>query len=149
MQGALEAFLQTLAHVMTVWHRRAEATLVVEQLAEFKSKMKLCAIESRILANTETRILLTKVDAVLREAQQVGIDMQSQIQGLHMGNQELLSQMSTMVPVSQLHTSQAEASKLREDVTGLNQQLQRALVEIDDLKCSMQVCVSAELYFMW
>ncbi len=96
-------------------------------------------MESRILAHTDTRILLTKLDAVLRETQQVGIDMQSQIRGLHSGKQELLLRLGGMVPVSELNSSQAEASMLREDIKRLNQLLRGAHVEIDDLNCSIQV----------
>jgi hypothetical protein len=108
--------------------------------------MKLSAMESRILAHTDTRILLTKLDAVLRETQQVGIDMQSQIQCLHLSKQELLLRLSEMVPVSELNSSQAElnssqaeAGMLREDIKRLNQLLRGAHVEIDDLQCSMKV----------
>jgi hypothetical protein len=107
--------------------------------------MKLCAAELRIVAHTDSRILLTKLDAVLRETQQVGNDMQSQMQDLQSGIGELLLQLGGMVPVSELHSSQAEASTLREDIRELNQQLLGARVEMDDLKFSMQVWVSAEL----
>ena len=104
--------------------------------------MKLCVTELRILANSDIRILLTKLEALLREEHQVGINMQSQqsqIQGLHLAKQELLSLLGSMVPYSELHSSQAEASKLRDEVKGLNQLLQRAHVEMDNLKCTMQV----------
>ncbi len=113
--------------------------LLVEQLTELKAKMKLFAAELQILARTDARILLIKVDAALRETQQVGIDVQSQIHCLQLSKQELLLKLGGMVPVSELHSSQAEARKLREDNKALNQLLQQSRVDIDDLQCSIQV----------
>lgn len=50
-----------------------------------------------------------------------------------------LQEVGRMVPVSELHASQAEAGKLQEDIRWLNQRLQMAQSETEDLKTSIQV----------
>jgi hypothetical protein len=127
-----------------VWLRRAESARLTEQLADFRARMRLCAAEARIGAQTDARILLTKVDAMLREAQSVGADLQAQVRGLHAGKQDLQSRLRLMAPAAELRASKADAGALREANESLGQQLRASRGEIEELRVMMQVrCHSA------
>ena len=106
--------------------------------------MQLCAAEARIRARTEARILVAKVDAILREAQQVGADLQEQVRGLHAGRRDLLARLGLMAPAAELRASRAEAAALRAANEDLEQRLRAGRGEAEDLRAAMQVrCGSA------
>jgi hypothetical protein len=105
--------------------------------------MRYCAVETRIGAETEVRILLAKADAVLRETLQVSADLQAQVCGLHEGRRDLVSRLGRTVPAAELRACQAEASALREAKDGLDQQLRVARGDAEDLRGKMQVVCSA------
>jgi hypothetical protein len=108
--------------------------------------MRLCAAEARIGAQTEARILLTKVDAMLREAQSVGADLQAQVRGLHAGKQDLLSRLGRMAPAAELRAAKDDASALRAANESLDQQLRAARGEVGDLRAKLQVRCRAALW---
>ena len=132
--------------VRTTVVRRAESSLLVEQITDLRAKMKLWATESRIVASTDTKILLAKVDALSKETDQIGAasaTLQQQIMGLNSGKRDLLSRMGLMVPVSELNAAKAESSKLRETIDELKQALRDAKGQAEDLNSKMQVRRSA------
>jgi chromosome segregation ATPase len=122
--------------------RRAESSLLVEQITDLRAKMKFWVTESRIVASTDTKILLAKVDALSKETDQIGaasVTLQKHIEGLSSGKRDLLSRMGLMVPVSELHAAKAESSKLRETIDGLKETLRETRGQVEDLNSKMQV----------
>jgi hypothetical protein len=115
---------------------------LVEQLTDLRAKMKFWVTESRIVASTDTKILLAKVDALSRETDQIGLassTLQKQILGLNSGKRDLLSRMGLMVPVSELHAAKAESSKLLETIDGLKQALRESQGQVEDLNSKIKV----------
>ena len=107
-----------------------------------RSKMKLWTAESRIFAQTDTKILLTKVDSLSRqvsESEGIFSELQKQIRGMQAGKLDLQAQMGLMVPVSDLHAAKAETSKLRETNDGLSQLLRSTQGEVEKLSSTIQV----------
>jgi hypothetical protein len=107
-----------------------------------RSKMKLWAAESRIFAQTDIKILLTKVDALFRQvtdSEGACGALQRQILALQASKLDLQAQMGLMVPVADLHSTKGETSKLREVNDGLKEQLRSMQAEIERLTSNMQV----------
>jgi seryl-tRNA synthetase len=80
----------------------------------------------KLEAQSEVKILLTKVDAAYNQIAQLDKSLSEahrQIKALNAGKQDLAAQMGLMVPVSELHAAKAESSKLRETIDGLKQKL--------------------------
>ena len=106
---------------------RTECTQAMARLAEIQAKAKFWHAQTHIAAQTELRILLTKVDAVANQINQLEKshhDARRQIVGLQDSRRDLQAQLAAMVPVSELQAARAEAGKLRELMDGLNQLLQ-------------------------
>ena len=128
--------------MVTAFRGRAESALLVEQITDLRAKMKFWATESRIVASTDTKILLAKVDALSKETDQIGIassTLQKQILGLNSGKRDLLSRMGLMVPVSVLNAAKAESDKLREMIEELKNKLREAQGQVEDRNSKIQV----------
>lgn len=113
-----------------------------EQLHGLRAKAKQWATQTRISAQGEAKILLTKVDAVANQINQIEKshhDARRQIVGLQDSRRDLQAQLAAMVPVSELQAARAEAGKLREAMDGLNQLLHARQEETERLKSAIQV----------
>ena len=104
--------------------------------------MKLWAAQTKISAQTDVKILLTKVDATNNQIAQLErslADAHKQIKTLHAAKQDLHAQLWQMVHVSELHAARTETSKVREAHDGLGQQLRSTQGEVDKLQNAIQV----------
>ncbi len=122
--------------------RSEEAIILAERLSDLRAKFKLWGAQTKIIAQAEVQVLLQKVDAANNQVSRLETkfaETQEHIQALHVRRQDLLLPLGKMVPVSELIASQAEASKLHEDIRCLNQLLQIAQRETEDLKTSNKV----------
>jgi hypothetical protein len=107
-----------------------------------RAQVKLWLAQTKTSAQAEVKLLLHKVDAACNQISHFETrlaERNKQIQDLNLGKRDLLLKLGRMVPASELHASQAEASKLREDVKRLNQLLHASQGELDDLKINIQV----------
>ena len=106
------------------------------------ARVKLWGAQTKVSVQAEVQVLMHKVDAASSQVSQLQTKLaerHAQIQALNMGKRDLLLRLGRMVPISELHASQAETGKLQEDMKGLNQLLQAARKEINDLKITIQV----------
>ena len=111
-------------------------------MQELKGKVKFWVAQTRTVSNTEVKILLTKVDAVCNQMDQLekgAEDSRKQIAALKASKLDLQAQMGLMVPVSDLHAAKAETSKLRETNDGLSQLLRSTQGEVEKLSSTVQV----------
>ena len=121
---------------------RSEAAQLRDQLHDFRAKAKLWASPTRIAAQTEAKILLTKVDAVYNQIAQLEsshLAGQRQVRALQDARRELQAQLGLMVPVSDLNAAKAESGRLRDTVDALNQKMRSLQAEIDKLSSTVQV----------
>lgn len=84
-------------------------------------------------------VLLLKLDSALDEVSRLKVNLANthkQIENLNTSKRELSVQ---MVPVAELQVSKAEASKLQEDNSKLEQKLLVMKSEVDGLKSQIQV----------
>jgi hypothetical protein len=124
---------------------RNEAAVLAERIVDLKTKVKLWGAQMRLEAQSEIKILLTKVDAAYNQIAQLEWSLgeaHRHIEGLHSGKRDLLSRMGLMVPVSELHAAKAESSKLRENIDELKQTLRTAQGEIEQQAGTIKVCPS-------
>jgi hypothetical protein len=121
---------------------RNEAAVLAERIVDLKTKVKLWGAQTKLEAQSEIKILLTKVDAAYNQIAQLDkslAEAHKQIKALNAGKQDLVSQMGLMVPVSELHAAKAESSKLRETIDGLRQKLRTTQDEVVQHADTIQV----------
>jgi predicted nucleic acid-binding Zn-ribbon protein len=121
---------------------RNEAAVLAERIVDLKTKVKLWGAQTKLEAQSEVKILLTKVDAAYNQIAQLERslgDAHKHIEGLHSGKRDLLSRMGLMVPVSELQAAKAESSKLRETIDELKGKLRSSQDEIEKQASTIQV----------
>ena len=129
---------------------RNEVSLLKDQMHDFRAKAKLWASPTRIAAQTEAKILLTKVDAVYNQIATLesnNLAGQRQIRSLQDAKRDLQAQMGLMVPLSDIHAAKAESSRLRESIEAMDQRNRLLNGEIDKLNSTIQVCKALGLGF--
>ncbi len=86
--------------------------------------------------------MLAEVDSIKRDLTHmdaVCLDLQKQVRGLQDSRRDMLAQMHSMVPRSDLQSAQAEAAMLLGTVEGLQRAAEDALQEKAELVSTMQV----------
>ncbi len=130
---------------------RSEAAILTEKMSDLWAKLMLWVAQTKTFARAEAQALLHKVDAANDQVFQLErklAESRKHIRALEMGKRELFLQIGRMVPVSELLASQAEVSKLQEDIKGLNQLLKMAQRENEDIKPSIKVYFFLSLNFI-
>lgn len=125
---------------------REETATLHGQMAELQLKVKAMVVHTRLTSQAETKILLSKVDAVYSQLAQlekiIGVAYK-EIEGLKLGKQDLLSILGEMVPVSELNAVKAESNKLQEAINKLKLAMSTAQDEIEQQAGTIQVCPSS------
>jgi peptidoglycan hydrolase CwlO-like protein len=117
--------------------------VLAERIVDLKTKVKLWGTQTKLEAQSEIKILLTKVDAAYNQIAQLERSLgeaHKHIEGLNSGKRDLLSRMGLMVPVSELHAAKAESDKLREMIEELKKKLRETQDEIGQQAGTIQVC---------
>ena len=113
-----------------------------ELICRVKSEAKLWASQLKISGKAEVRILLAEVDSIKRDLTHMGascFDLQRQVKGLQESRRDMLAQMHSMVPLSELENAKAEAAMLLDIVEGLKRDAETARQEKANLASTMQV----------
>ena len=122
---------------------RNEVVQLKDQLHDFMALAMKWASSTRIAAQTEAKILLTKVEtlySMIAKIESNSLAGQSQIKALQDKTRDLQAQMGLMVPVSEINAAKAESDRFRETIDTLNQKNISLQGEIEKLTCSAQVC---------
>jgi hypothetical protein len=99
-------------------------------------------VRTRLTSQAETKILLTKVDAVCSqtaELEKSTREAYKRMESLDSDKRDLLSRMSVMAPASELSAVQAESRELREAVLELKLALRTAQDENEQQAGTIQV----------
>lgn len=108
-------------------------------------KLKTFVTQSKIAAQAEVKILLSKVDAVYNQISQLERSQQeahNRISALELSHQSHRTKLGAMVPVEELDSHKEELSKKADAITELYERLRSSQEEIDKLKQKLQVILS-------
>ena len=98
--------------------------------------------QMKLYVRSDVTAMLLKVDTALNEITSLKMNLvkaHRQIEELKSSKRELCLQLEKMVPVSELQALKADASKLREDKSGLEQELLAVKGEVCELNSKIQV----------
>ncbi len=121
---------------------RKETADTLEILHDLQSKAKLWATQTKTTAQTEIKILLSKVDTYLTHiglAEQKVSEHENHIKKLLLGKQQLHANLSTMVPARDLQAANEEKIKANEKIVDLSARLHASVEENDKLKSNILV----------
>ncbi len=103
---------------------RRETALLKDQLHELKASAKTWASATRSAAQTETKLLLTKVESACCKIAVIEgscLAEKSRIKALQDRCKDLQARLDHMVPVSDMQAAKAESGRLRATNGTLNQ----------------------------
>jgi predicted nuclease with TOPRIM domain len=98
--------------------------------------------QMKLAVRSDVTVMLLKVDTALNEITSLKMNLvkaHRQIEELKSSKRELCLQLEKMVPVSELQAFKADANKLREDKSGLEQELLAMKGEVSELNSKIQV----------